>query len=404
MITKPLSIESFTQMFFEIMLSKTDKVTKISDGSVLNGIGYGIGKSAQKITKDIALIESHIFPDYAFGAYLDAICRMRGVAPRLTATQSSTYVRLFAQPGTEYQAGIHTFTGSHGIVFDLEQNITISNLGFAYAKVRSQTFGSNSNVDSLTLSRVSPTPQGHLYCINEYAATGGRDLETDELLRIRIKEEINLLAHHTISYLESVFRKINPSVLRVFHQGISPNNEVILAISTVNGMDLTLPELDEIKEQSNRWMTLWEIKPNNNAVWGSGVILKNIEYQPIDVLFRVDLDSSYNQDFVRRQIQINLNKYLDYRFWDWTKKVEWDDLLEVVKSTKGVKYVPDNYFLPRFDVKIDNNKLPRIRGFAMYNLSGQIITNLSGTLNPVFYSYYDGDFSFQNSVISSING
>ena len=48
MITKVTSIQSLKQMFIEILLNKTDKLTDISNESVLNGIAFGVGKIGQK--------------------------------------------------------------------------------------------------------------------------------------------------------------------------------------------------------------------------------------------------------------------------------------------------------------------------------------------------------------------
>lgn len=402
MITTILTLEEFTQMFFETLFNKTSKVTKVSDGSVLNGVGFGIGKVAQKITKDVALVEAHMFPNSAYGIYLDRIAVLKGVARRLGASQSSTYIRLFGDPGTVYSPGIHTFVGKAGIVFDLEEVTTIPSFGFTYAKIRSQVSGLKANVDALSINKVNPIPSGHTFCINEYSAGGGRDVESDETFRQRLLEEINFLAKNSIAYLENIFRKINPNVLRVFHQGCSSNNEVILAISTVNGISLSGGELDDIKLRGQKFFSFLEHKPNNDTPGSYGIQLVNIGYQPIDISFRVDIDESYNVDLVRRDIQIGLNKELDYRFWNWQRKVEWDNLLQIVKSTTGVRYVPDNYFYPRVDISVNNNLLPRVRGFVMSDLDGNIITNLSGTLNPIFYSYYDNDFSLQSSVLASI--
>ena len=81
--------------------------------------------------------------------------------------------------------------------------------------------------------------------------------------------------------------------------------------------------------------------------------------------------------------------------------VEWDDLLEIVKSTDGIKYADDNAFFPSTDVTVLNNLLPRIRGFRMMDLDGNIISDIQGVLNPVFYPE-EADFSFQSTVLAEI--
>lgn len=400
MLTKLYSIDEIKEMFNEVLFNKTDKITKISPGSVVNAISYGNAKIAQKIIKDIAIIESHIFPDTATGEYLDKLAKIRGCSPRKLASQSSTYIRIFGTPGTQYFTNVHVFSGSNGVLFDLENDITIPVFGYTYAKVRSRLNGANMNVEPLSINKVSPIPVGHQYVINEYHAVGGRDFENDKLFRKRIKREINSLSKNTLASLEQLFLKINSNILKCFHYGYTSTNKVRIGIATQNGINLTQPELDELLIATEQWLSLFEMRTFiHNSI---GIELVNIDWQPIDISFRCDIHTSYNVDEVRKNIQVNLNKYLDYRYWDITKKVEWDDLLQIVKSTEGIKYVPDNYFFPNIDINVDKYKLPRIRGFQMLNLSGGLISNLQGTLNPVFYPN-DIDFFYQADVLASIN-
>lgn len=399
MITKISTLEELKAIFVETLLNKTDKVTKVSEGSVLNGVSYGVAKLGQKITKDIALIESHIFPDSAFGVYLDEIAKLRGISPRKGQMGSSCYVRLFGAPGTQYIQGFHTFAGNHGVIFELEDTVQIPSFGFTYAKVRSQIEGERTNVDPLTINRVSPIPTGHEYVINEYAATGGQDSENDELFRARIKREINLVSRHTLSYLEQVFSKINKNVLRCFHYGFNSNNEVIIGIATVNGINLNAAELNELIIKGEKYFSLCELRPY--GINNTGVFLRNVEWQPVDISFRVDLDNSFDIDEVRKNVQINLNKEFDYRFWTYDKKIEWDNLLEIVKNTPGIKYVADNHFYPQIDIDVNRYKLPRVRGFEMLDLEGNLISNFTGTLNPIHYPA-DIDFYYQSDLLASI--
>lgn len=399
MITKITPIEELKQMFVETLLNKTDKVTKISETSVLNGVAYGVAKIGQKIIKDIAVVESHLFPDTAFGNYLDSIAQLRGVSPRRGASESSVYVRVFGIPGTQYIAGTHTFTGNSGVVFDIETTFTIPAFGYTYAKLRSQSQGLSTNVDPLTISKVSPIPTGHTYCINEYAAVGGQDIENDSLFRERIKREINGLARHTLSYLEHVFSKINTNVLRVFQYGFTADNKVLLGIATCNGIDLNPSEFNDLLVKGEQYFSLCELRPY--GVNNIGIELRNINWHPIDISFRCDIDSSFDTETVRKNIQVNLNKELDYRYWTFDKKVEWDNLLDIVKKTKGVKYVADNSFYPNVDTSISKYTLPRIRGFQMLDLQGAILANFSGTLNPIYYPS-NIDFLYQADVLSTI--
>ena len=398
MITKITPVEELKQIFLEIFLNKTDKVSDVSDDSVLNAIAYGNAKLTQRTLTNQAIIEGHIFPDSAYGEYLDNLAAIRGVAPRFGAVGSTTYVRVTADEGTSYIAGIHTFTSTSGIVFDLEESGAVGINGYAYLKVRSQQSGLNTNVDALSINKVSPIPQGHISVINEYAATGGSDQESDTLFRERIKTNMNQMSRTTLSYLEQVFMKINPRVLRLHKGGIDSDGKFNLIVVSVNGQNFTTAEFDEILSKSEEYLSLSELLRE-----GSDFALKlnNVDWLPVDIEFRADIDPAYDIDSVRRNIQIQMNKLFDYRFWKYGDKIEWENMLYAAKNVEGVRYVPDTHFYPQADINVPKYRLPRIRGFIMRDLDGNIIEDNNGVLSDVFYPNEE-DRSYQESVLTMI--
>lgn len=398
MITKITPVEELKQIFLEIFLNKTDKVSDVSDDSVLNAIAYGCGKLTQRTLTNQAIIEGHIFPDSAYGIYLDNLAAIRGVAPRFGAAGSTTYVRVTADEGTSYIAGTHTFTSTSGIVFDLEESKVVGINGYAYLKVRSQQSGLNTNVDALSINNVSPVPQGHVSVVNEYAATGGSDQESDDLFRERIKTNINQLSRTTLSYLEQVFMKINPRVLRLYKGGIDSDGKFNLIVVSVNGQDFTASEFDELLSQSEEYLSLSELLRENS---GFALKLNNVDWLAVDIEFRADIDPSYDTNTVRKNIQIQINKLFDYRFWKYGDKIEWENLLYAAKNVEGVRYVPDTHFYPQSDVNVPKYRLPRVRGFIMRDLDGNIIEDNNGILADVFYPNEE-DRSYQKSVLTMI--
>ena len=171
-------------------------------------------------------------------------------------------------------------------------------------------------------------------------------------------------------------------------------------IATQNGVDLSNQELADILTRGERFFGLTELRPFGAQSFG--VVLQNVTYQPIDISFRVELFNDANSDAVRKDIQVAIAKYLDFRsFKSGEQKVEWDDLLSIVKRTRGVKYVPDQFFYPSQDIPTDNRKLPRLRGFLMLSLTGGVISSFNGVLSPVFYPQ-EADFSFQATVLRTI--
>lgn len=386
-ITRLTDIEELRDIVVETFMNKSSKITKVSNNSVLSGISFGIAKVGQKALTEISAVEAGLFPDTATGNKLDFIASNFGIAPRYTESESSTYIRVTGTSGTIYTAGVQTVQGSQGIVFDLEEDLTLDDQGFGYIKVRSQEAGSETNVPPLSLNTINPIPSGHTNVINEYAATGGRDNEDDDSFRKRIKEGVNILAKGTISMLEQAFIKINNNVLKIFYQGLNSDGNVQLAIATQNGIALTTEELGELLEKGESMFSLADLRPH--GVQSYGIELINIEFEPIDINYRVQLLDSVNPDDYRKAVQVRMSKALDFRtFESGVDFVEWDDLLSIAKNTRGAKYVPDQFFFingGRNDVAIDPNKLPRVRSFVLFDLQGNIIVDLQGNLSPVFF-------------------
>lgn len=398
MITKIIPIQELKQMFLEIFLNKTDKVTDVGAESVLNGIAFGIGKIGQKILVNQSVIEAHIFPDTAYGKYLDELATIRGISPRFGESGSSMYIRLVGDEGTVYSVGTQSFYGNSGVTFNLEENVVIGANGYVYAKVNSNQFGLKTNVDALSINKVIPSPSGHLNCTNEYRATGGRDNEDDELFRQRIKQNINQLARTTMSYIEQIFMKINNNVLRVYKGGVDSYGKLNLIVVSVNGKNFTEFEFNQILSRSQEFLSLSEVLLNPNDY---SLKLSNVNWITVDIDFRVDINPAYDSDEIRRNIQIQMQKLFDYRFWKYGDKVEWENLLFATKQVDGVRYVPDTYFYPQNDINVPKYELPRIRGFIMRDLDGNILEDNNGILAEFNYPS-DPDYAYSRTFLSTI--
>lgn len=400
MITKITSVEELKQIFTEILLNKTDKISDISNESVLNGIAYGCSKLTQRLLVNQAVVEAHIFPDTAHGIYLDRLAELRGISPRNGSSGSTVYIRIEGEPGSVYNKDLLTFVSSSGIQFKLEENFVLDDNGWGYAKARSVQVGATSNVDALTINTIrgSGIPSGHVACTNEYRAVGGADEENDDIFRVRIKESVNQLARTTLSYIEQVFMKINNRVLRVHKGGIDSNNKLNLIVVPTNGQDFTEQEFNEILSRSQEFLSLNELLLETNDF---PLKLNNVDWLPVDVDFRANIDPSYDKDELRRQIQIKISKLFDYRYWKYGDKVEWENILYSVRGVDGIKYIPDNYFYPQVDMNVPRYRLPRLRGFIMRDLDGNIIVDNYSVLSSFNYPNNPDD-SFQSSVLNTI--
>lgn len=384
METKVLTIDRLKELLTEIFYDKQDVVTKSSDNSAINAIFYGMAKIGQKGLVDIANVESQLFPEFATGTLLDSVANRLGVSDRFQAAGSSTFVRLVGAPGTIYLAATNTFTSTGGVTFELAQDVTIPIDGYIYANVRSSDIGQKTNVSPNSITNVTPSPTGHNYVINEFRAIGGIDDEGDQSFRQRIMNYPNLLSETTLEKLNQIFISINDNVLRTIYQGLSITGKNRLGVLTQNGTELSNSELDELLDNAQKFIAITDLRKfGNNVV---GLQLENIPFYSIDVDFRVDIIQNFDPDELRIDIQTKFAREVDYRFWNDGDVVEWDNLLQIVKSTQGVRSVPDKQFFPQADLAVPVGQFPRFRSFIMRDLSGNIIVDQQGNLDPVFFS------------------
>lgn len=380
------TISTLKNLFTEVLLNKTNKVSDITENSVLNGLAYGVAKVAQKSLKDVAIVEAQIFPETAAGEYLDRAAALFGVPARFGALGSSTYIRVYAKPGTYYAAGRNVFVSNSGIRFLIEEDFVVPEDGYGYVKVRSESLGTATNVVPNSIRNVVPKPFGHYDCTNEYYATGGRDAEDDDMFRRRILNHQNVYSAETLEKLVQVFQEADNRVLRIMFVGLEEDSYIHIKIATQNGQDLSQAELDALLLAAEPYFGIGDMKVNGSV---TGIKLENADWYVVGgddgIDFRCSIDGSYDTDAVRKSIQVGLTKYFDPKYWNSNKKIEWDDLLEIVKNTEGVKYVSSQYFLPREDEFVPEYMLPRIKKFIMRDLDGNVIFDNSVSFVPSFY-------------------
>ena len=387
MITKLNNTISFLKnLWIETFINKTDKVSDITDNSVLNATAYATAKVAQKALKDVAIVEAQIFPEEASGEYLDRAATLFGVTPRKGALGSSTYIRVYAKPGTTYTKGVNVFVSTNGVRFPIEETLIVGDSGYGYVKVKSESVGAFTNVDPNSIVTLTPVPNGHIECTNEYYAVGGRDEEDDEMFRIRILNHQNVYAEGTLEKLVQILQNIDSRVLKIMFVGVMEDSFIHIQIATQNGQALTYQELQTLLEGATPYFGVGDMIVSGRLM---GIKFENASWYEVGgekgIDFRCELEAGYDIAAVRKNIQVGMTKYLDWRFWEPGRQVEWDNLLEITKNTEGVKYVADQDFYPKVDEPVSEWLLPRIKKFVMRDLEGNVLFDMENQFSPVFY-------------------
>lgn len=383
LLTSVQTITALKALYIESFFNYTNKISKATELSVLNAHAFGIAKMFQKATKDVAIFESQMYPELSSGTYLDNAAKFLGSLDRLTACGSSTFVLVNAASGTTYIPGVTTFSSTQGVSFDVSNAVVVGGNSYAYIPVNSITSGKNTNVDSFTINSCNNPPTGHVNCTNEYDAIGGRDAENDEDFKIRISTFAQFAAKQTFENILVHCQDLDPDIISVKKAGYA-GGKILISLVTCNGKEFSSDELTFFETQLGGFVSLSDMDDIGGV---SGIKLQNIEFYAVGggngVDFRVSLNTGYNETDVRKSIQVALTKYFDYRYWSSTT-VQWDDLLQIVKSTVGVKYVPDEFFYPAVDESVPSYTLPRVVTFVMRDMGGNILYDNNDAVLPMY--------------------
>lgn len=388
MRTQITSITELKNIALEILLSKTNKLSKVSPGSVFNAVAYCISKIGQKALKEIALIESQLFPDYATGEYLDLVAKRYGINSRLGATKSSGYIYLYGTKGTVYNKNQVQFISNDGISFVLDNDVTIDENLYTYAHITSTTTGSNSNVAPLSIINCQNPPIGHNYCINTFATYGGRDKETDDELRDRIVNITNSISNKTLEFLTQIALNYNSNILKIVNLG-TYQGKTQLGVYTQSGANLTQSELNNLGFSLREYLCLSDVSENLEQ----RVVFTNVDYTPIDLSFKIDyMQDLFTINQIYNSIQAKLIDFIDYRYLNTEKNILWIDLYNLIKDTEGVVNVNFGDFLvngEQNNIVINKKLLPKFRQMIIYDINGNVLLdNEAKKYMPFIYPVY----------------
>lgn len=382
METKINTIEETKELFLQMLINKSDgKISKVSENSVVDAIAYGIAKICQKEMKDSALIESELFPEYAYDEFLDKVVERSGVVRRQSKQGSSVFVRIIAKPGTQYVAKDCLFSSSTGFLFKLEQDVVVDSTEVMYVELKSLDVGKETNVPAESITQINNPPVGHIACVNEIAATGGLDKESDADLLNRLLQNFNNFSLDTISKMKGIAMNYFPLILDIRKIAII-DGVPQFGIVTVNGTDLSSSDLLNLRSLVSRYVSLSDFQTttlNSQPV----INFVNLEPQYIDLDFRVDFGTTELVDF-KRLVQLKVTKFLDYNEWKDKKKIEWENFYYIVRDISGVKSLPEQFFVPRVDIEFSQQNYPRLRGLIIRNLKGNVLFSASTKFN-VYY-------------------
>ena len=336
------------------MRNESSEITDFSDGSpqraILNSNARQIHLvyyRLKRVYKGSRLLDAQ-------GTDLDAIVLGRGIR-RYGKTKAGVTVVLSGSNGTNVPRGTQ-ISSPDGITYSTIESGTVAG-GTLSLSSEADNPGVASRVRAGKLTIMISVVAGIDSVTNPYSSTGGYDYEEDEQLRNRAMVQLSTEALGVPASYEAWAREAYEDVLRAKAEGNPvgyPKGYVKVHIISRSGAALSAGTLTAIQEYIVR-----------KAPATEGVIVVNVSYTQIAVSAEIRLESGFSLVTVQDTVEDNLQNYLDWRYWDWGRDVQFGDLFALVNNSAGVNDVIAATFSPSSNVEVKPYSIPKLASSTM---------------------------------------
>lgn len=360
-----MNIKSRKEILTDIivwMRNNTSAITDFNQGSVIRSIFNAVSSQIAHLYYDAlkSFRESRI--TFASGSDLDVAVADRSIK-RKGATKASVVLRFTGILTTAIPTGTKVATGD-GIEFATIVERYVGEVvgdgadgNTVDIPAEAVVAGTSGNVRQETINQIIDTVDNITEATNPESSVGGSDYENDTQLRSRAITIFDSLAQGTQASYNEWTKQANTEVLRaraqVYHPRYSDATIVIHVVKTNAGI-FTIAELESIENYIQVRCPL-----------GLEVVCVNITWETINISAQIRRKTGYSLQETKNNIIDNLQKYLDYRDWDWGQDIEWSDLYSLINNTLGVQDLSPSGFFPSSNVIVNDNSLPKIGSITL---------------------------------------
>ncbi len=331
------------------MRNSQNAITDFNPGSVIRSIIDAVSSQLAQIYYDTQRRYRNKHIMYANGSDLDVVVAERSIK-RKPATKSSVVIQLTGLDGTTYPLGnkVATKQGTEFVTVE-EKSIVGQSVDIAAEAV---VAGESGNVKQGTITEIIDPVENITEVTNPNSAAGGYNQENDTILRNRAITLLSTLSQGIQASYDAWAKEANDDIFGARAQANHPSysrSTVVVHLVKNNGGIFTQPELDTITSYIQTRMPLGFYAKCINMVW-----------ETITVSAQIRRDVTYSLVEVQNNIIDNLQKYLDYREWEWGQDVEWSDIYSLVNSTIGVDDLSTSQFAPSANTILNDYTLPKL--------------------------------------------
>jgi uncharacterized phage protein gp47/JayE len=219
-------------------------------------------------------------------------------------------------------------------------------IGYVDLAVLADTTGGAGNVRQNTITVMLgtwPTPCTRV--TNPFAASGGADLESDDLLRARLARRWKLAAKGVsdcyLAWLQAEYPEgsYNPgydgrTILRALSKPKTNLGETTTIVVQNTGADYSGAELISMELILNG--TDDELRLGSRVPLHETVDVVNVVFTTVDVVAEIQFASGYSVSDVQDDIAQAIADYLDFTSWDWGGTVYLSAITSIVQAVAGV--------------------------------------------------------------------
>lgn len=331
----------------------TDEIHKQMIDALPADLDVSQGSHAWNLTRPTALISAEIcefilpevikliFPDYAYGEYLDYHAKTRNIT-RLAATAATGEITITGDEGIEIPEGSIFSTESvndePSVDYRTTEAAEIPASGTVKIPIECTQTGVIGNTQAGMISIVASRISGITGVINEDDISGGTEAESDDSLRERISEYDKSLGMSFVG---------NPGDYKRWAKSVDGVGEATIISAVDNTGEVTIiltdaagaPATEELCEDVYNYIMMPDDPINRRAPIGAHLTVIPPETMPISIKATIELEAdavlTAVQDAYLEQIALYLQTAIE------EKEVKYTQIAAILSATAGVNDFKD---------------------------------------------------------------
>lgn len=293
--------------------------------------------------------------DTATGTDLDVSCADKAIIRR-EAIKATGTVKITGANGSIIKKGYIVINSSTATEYEILEEKTIENIS-TIVKIQCTKAGKIGNCEVGQINKFSQEYNGLSKVENLENITNGKDIETDEELRIRALEYIR---KPRISWNQYVFEDKAKEVEGVEHSHCIPRFNGAGTVKLVITQKDTETVSEELKEKVKSYIDLEIISDIDITVEG-------VEINKIDIVIKGSISADFNDEAAKTKLTEALDNFFFKNLFK--EKIYYFDIIEVIQHAGCITKIGDVTVAgTRNDIVLNENKLCKVKSITLQKL------------------------------------